>query len=148
MEESPATPLLLGADIAAFLRRQFARAGVDGSEAPIVVNPRTQGWIFGFAHAVADGLALNDADRYSMVARVFVDVMHSKPSGERLGLEALSMAMRIDTFHGARDMQEQFHSFEGEGRNAAAHYLALLRDLDGLAQTLLVSTTRPQPRST
>ena len=57
MEESPATPLLLGADIAAFLRRQFARAGVDGSEAPIVVNPRTQGWIFGFAHAVADGLA-------------------------------------------------------------------------------------------
>lgn len=105
-----------------------------------MVNPRTQGFIFGFAQAVADGLSMNDADRYSMLARVFVDVMHSKPSGERLGLEALSMALRIDSFHGAREMQEQFHAFEGEGRKAAAHYLALLRDLDGLAQTLRTPT--------
>jgi hypothetical protein len=72
---SPADPLALGLDIAAFLRRQFARAGVDGSEAPIVVNPRTQGWMFGFANGVADGLSMTDADRYTMLARVFVDVI-------------------------------------------------------------------------
>jgi uncharacterized protein HemX len=114
--------LALAEDAVAFLRRQFARANLDGSQAPIVVNPRTQGWLFGFSREAAVGLGLQGGAAYSFQAQ--------------LGLEAFSMAQAIDTFFGAKEMQQQFHQHEAEGATAAAHFVALQRSLEGLHRTL------------
>jgi hypothetical protein len=128
--------LALAEDAAAFLRRQFVRANLDGSQAPIVVNPRTQGWLFGFSRQAAVGLGLEGGAAYSFQAKVFVRVMDGSPTGEQLGLEAFSMAQAIDTFFGAKDMQQQFHQYEAEGASAAVHFVALQKSLDGLHRTL------------
>jgi hypothetical protein len=128
--------ITLGEDVARWLRRQLERAGLAGALAPIVVNPRTQGWIAGFLDAVASGLSLEPAARYTLEARVYVTFYEGSPMGEQLGLEALAMSKQIHSMPGAKGMLADWEHHRAEGARAGAIYVDLCRAVDGLRATL------------
>ena len=129
-------PIALGEDVSRWLRGQLQRAGLAGTLAPIVVNPRTQGWIAGFLEAVAAALGLDDAARYSFEARVYVSFYEGTPMGEQLGLEALAMSKQLRAMPGARGLLEQWERHHPDGARAGALYAELHRAMDGLYATL------------
>lgn len=129
-------PITLGEDVARWLRRQLERAGLAGALAPIVVNPRTQGWIAGFLEAVAAALSLDPAARYSLEARVWVTFYEGTPMGEQLGLEALAMSKQIHSMPGAKGMLADWEHHRAEGARAGALYVELYRATEGLRATL------------
>src|SRR3954468_22706347 len=94
-------PIALGEDVARWLRRELERAGLAGSLAPVVVNPRTQGWIAGFLEAVSTGFGLDASARYTLEARVYVSFYEGTPMGEQLGLEALALSKQLGSTAGA-----------------------------------------------
>jgi hypothetical protein len=129
-------PLALGEDVSRWLRGQLQRAGLAGSLAPIVVNPRTQGWIAGFLEAVSSALGLDDAARYSFEARVYVSFYEGSPMGEQLGLEALVMSKQVHSMPGAKGLLEQWEQHRAGGARAGACYAELHRAMDDLYATL------------
>lgn len=129
-------PIALGEDVSRWLRGQLQRAGLAGSLAPIVVNPRTQGWIAGFLEAVSTGMGLDDAARYSFEARVYVSFYEGSPMGEQLGLEALAMSKQLRSMPGARGLLEDWERHRPNGARAGALYVELHRAMDDLYATL------------
>src|SRR3954462_15906060 len=97
-------PIALGENVARWLRRELERAGLAGSLAPVVVNPRTQGWIAGFLEAVSAGFGLDASARYTLEARVYVSFYEGTPMGEQLGMEALSIARQLQATPGAKSL--------------------------------------------
>jgi len=128
-------PLALGEDVSRWLRNQLQRAGLAGSLAPIVINPRTQGWIAGFLEAVSAAFGLDPAARYSFEARVYVSFYEGTPMGEQLGLEALTMAKQIRSMPGAKGLLEQWERHQADGARAGALYVELHRAMDDLYAT-------------
>jgi hypothetical protein len=128
--------LTLGEDVARWLRRQLEQAGLAGSLAPIVVNPRTQGWIAGFLEAVSAGFGLDPSSRYTLEARVYISFYEGTPMGEQLGLEALAMSKQIHTRPGMQGLLADWERHRAEGAKAGALYVELSRALDGLRATL------------
>jgi hypothetical protein len=129
-------PIVLGEDVARWLRRELEQAGLAGSLAPIVVNPRTQGWIAGFLEAVSTAFELDPSARYTLEARVYVSFYEGTPMGEQLGLEALAMSKRLDSMPGARGLQMEGARHREEGARAGTLYVQLRRAMDGLRATL------------
>ena len=129
-------PLALGEDVSRWLRGQLQRAGLAGSLAPIVVNPRTQGWIAGFLEAVSAALGLDEAARYSFEARVYVSFYEGSPMGEQLGLEALVMSKQVHSMPGAKGLLEQWERHRADGARAGAVYAQLHHAMDELYATL------------
>src|SRR3954467_4872551 len=108
-------PIALGEDVSRWLRAQLQRAGLAGALAPIVVNPRTQGWIAGFLEAVSAALGLDASARYSFEARVYVSFYEGTPMGEQLGLEALATSKQVHAMPGARGLVEQWELHRPDG---------------------------------
>ncbi|HYV48786.1 MAG TPA: hypothetical protein VFA20_28200 [Myxococcaceae bacterium] len=129
-------PIALGEDVSRWLRAQLQRAGLAGTLAPIVVNPRTQGWIAGFLEAVSAALGLDASARYSFEARVYVSFYEGSPMGEQLGLEALAMSRQLRSMPGARGLLEQWEPHHAVGARAGAHYAGLHQAMDDLYATL------------
>ncbi len=92
-----ADPQLVALEAAHFLRRELERAGVAGQLTPRLVNPRSQGWVYGFVRVLGDALDLPPDARYTLEARLYVTLFDGTPMGEQLGLEALMMAQRSAT---------------------------------------------------
>ncbi len=119
-----------------WIRRQLERAKLTGTLAPRIVNPRTQGWIHGFAVGLGDVFALAPDKRYELEARIFVGAFEGTPMGERLGLEALQMAQRMESLPGAAPALDDWRANVAKGRAAAESFAALERALDDLYATL------------
>jgi len=129
-------PIALGEDVSRWLRGQLERAGLAGTLAPIIVNPRTQGWIAGFLEAVSIAMGLDDAARYSFEARVYVSFYEGSPMGEQLGLEALVTSKQIHSLPGAKGLLEDWERHRPNGARAGALYVELHRAMDDLHATL------------
>ncbi|MEQ1564165.1 MAG: hypothetical protein ABMA64_00915 [Myxococcota bacterium] len=113
-----------------FLNRSFERAGLKGSLAPRVVNPRTHGWLWGFVRGVGEANQWSDADRYRFEAQVFVHVWSGSPMGEQLGMEALILA-RVKPDAMARAVGFVEHQQKGEAAaDAFLRWLDAVRGLD------------------
>ncbi len=128
-------PIALGEDVARWLRRQLELAGLSGSLAPVVVNPRSQGWIAGFLEAVAAGFELDPAARYSLEARVYVSFYEGTPMGEQLGLEALAMSKQLHAMPGFQGALADWERYREEGARAGASYVQLSRAVETLRAT-------------
>jgi hypothetical protein len=109
-----------------WLRRELKRAGLEGSLAPRVVNPRAQGWLAGFVGALAAGLGLDAAKTYELEARIYVSLFEGTPMGEQLGLEALQMAK---FFALAPNPPPGWHEYGERGAEGGRNLVALLQTL-------------------
>jgi hypothetical protein len=120
-----------------WLRRELARAGLDGTISVRIVNPRAQGWLAGFVAAVGDALSLDDAKRYELEARLYVSLFEGTPMGEQLGLEALQMAKQIRNLPGASgSMLADWDEQHARGSEGGRHFVGLLQALESFGDTL------------
>jgi hypothetical protein len=142
MEPEPVDPHHIAIEAAHFLARELTRAGVAGVLTPRLVNPRTQGWVYGFARALGEALGLSASDRYTLEARLYVTLFDGTPMGEQLGLEALAMAQLMAGMTGAKAMMPDWQSFMSQGTEAGRCFAAFQLSVGGLAGSLATSAKR------
>jgi len=142
MEAEPVDPHHIAIEAAHFLGRELTRAGVAGVLTPRLVNPRTQGWVYGFARALGEALGLSPADRYTLEARLYVTLFDGTPMGEQLGLEALSMAQLMAGMAGAKAMMPDWQAFMSQGAEAGRCFAAFQLSVGGLVGSLASSAKR------
>jgi hypothetical protein len=126
----------LTSEAVVWLRRQLEREQLAGTLAPRIVNPRTQGWIYGFALGLGELFGLDTAKRYELEARLFVAVFEGTPMGEQLGLEALHMAKQMEALPGMKGSLDEWRASLTSGRAGARSFVDLERALDGFRATL------------
>lgn len=134
------------AELASFakewLHRELVRAGLAGTLAPRLVNPRTQGWLAGFVEALGQAHQLDAAQQYELEARIYIALFEGSPMGEQLGLEALAMSKRMHSLPGARAMLPDWEEFHRQGAEGGAHFAGLLRSLSAFGDTLRLTSRR------
>lgn len=131
-----ADPQHIGREAAHFLRRELERMGVAGELTPKIGNPRMQGWIYGFALALGDALALSESEKYTLQAMLYVKLFEGTLMGEQLGLESLIMAQRTESMPGAKGMLVEFRAGVSEGGEAGRCFAAFQIAAASLARTL------------
>ncbi len=119
-----------------WLRREVARAGLAGTLAPRLVNPRAQGWIAGFVEALGAAFELDAAKQYELEARLYVSLFDGTTMGEQLGLEALAMAKQIRMLPGAKAMLADWDEQHHLGADCGKHFAMLVRSFATFGATL------------
>jgi hypothetical protein len=124
-------PQYIGLEAAHFLRRELERVGVAGQLTPRLVNPRSQGWIYGFVRALGDALELPADERYTLEARLDITLFEGTPMGEQLGLEALMMAQRTGS-----SVLPGWRAFFELGRESGRLFAAFQRTVASLGDSM------------
>jgi hypothetical protein len=134
---SPARPIdAVAREATWWLRRQLELAGLAGTMSVRLVNPRTQGFVYGFITGLGAALEATAAQRHELEARVFIGLFEGSPMGEMLGVEALQLGRLMASGAGDPALAAPFRATIDEGARGARCFVEMLAVVDAFRETL------------